>query len=68
MSDQDGQSKSPIEDSVRALFRQGGYAEAVPVIKTHIAGQPEDIGAYEQRRKRLNGVLKFVLMFFIRIK
>lgn len=47
MSDQDGQSKSTIEESVRLLFRQGGYAEAVPVIRTHIAGEPSDIGAYE---------------------
>ena len=44
---QDETPKSAIEDSVRLIFRRGGYAEAVAVIKEHIAGHAEDIAAYE---------------------
>ena len=47
MQPQDEQPKSAIEDSVRTLFRQGGYAAAVPVIKEHLAATPDDIPAYE---------------------
>lgn len=47
MQPQDEQPKSAIEDSVRVLFRQGGYAQAVPVIKEHLATAPDDIPAYE---------------------
>jgi hypothetical protein len=47
MEPQAEQPKSPIEDSVRLLFRQGGYAAAVPVIKEHLSATPDDIPAYE---------------------
>lgn len=39
--------KSPIEDEVRALFRQGKYGEAVPFIQSHLASHADDVPAYE---------------------
>ena len=39
--------KSPIDEEVRLLFRQGQYAEAVPVVQEHLAGHGEDVPAYE---------------------
>ena len=44
---QDEQPKSPLEENVRLLFRQGGYAQAVPVIREHLDAVPDDIPAYE---------------------
>lgn len=38
---------SEIEDTVRGLFRQGRYGDAVPVIKEHLASVPDDVAAYE---------------------
>jgi cAMP-dependent protein kinase regulator len=39
--------KSELEERVRALFRQGGYADAVPVIKEHLAAHRDDAPSYE---------------------
>jgi hypothetical protein len=41
------QPKSQIEDQIRGMFRQGGYAEAVDVIKVHLSGYSDDVPAYE---------------------
>ena len=50
MSSDDPQSeamKSRIEDQVRAMFRQGKYAEAVPYIQEHLEKAEDDVPAYE---------------------
>lgn len=39
--------KSEIDEQVRLSFRQGQYAEAVPVIQEHLAANPADTPAYE---------------------
>jgi hypothetical protein len=39
--------KSLVEDQVRAMFRLGKYAEAVPFLHEHLAAHPEDVPAYE---------------------
>ena len=39
--------KSEIEERVRLMFRQGGYAQAVPFVKDHLTLHPEDVPAYE---------------------
>ena len=39
--------KSPIEENVRMMFRQGGYAPAAELLKGHIAQNSTDIPAYE---------------------
>ena len=39
--------KSPIDEEVRLLFRQGQYAEAVPVIQEHLTGHSDDVPAYD---------------------
>jgi hypothetical protein len=39
--------KSPIEESVRMMFRQGGYAAAADLLKGHIAQNAADVPAYE---------------------
>jgi hypothetical protein len=39
--------KSPIDDQVRLLFRQGKYADSVPVIQEHLRDMPADTPALE---------------------
>ncbi len=39
--------KSPIEEHVRLLFRQGGYAAAAEFVKEHLANHADDVPAYE---------------------
>lgn len=39
--------KSPVEEQVRMMFRQGGYAPAADFLKSHIAQDSGDIPAYE---------------------
>ena len=47
MSDTPEELKSAIDEQVRLMFRQGQYAEAVPVIQEHLAGHADDVPAYE---------------------
>ena len=39
--------KSPIEENVRMMFRQGGYAPAADLLKSHLAHNTGDVPAYE---------------------
>lgn len=39
--------KSPVEENVRLMFRQGGYAPAADFLKAHLAQAPADVPAYE---------------------
>lgn len=48
MSDRKAEElKSEIDERVRLMFRQGQYAEAVPVIQEHLTGRSDDVPAYE---------------------
>lgn len=39
--------KSPIEEQVRRMFRQGGYATAAELLKAHLAEHQDDVPSYE---------------------
>ena len=46
-SEEGQELESAIEEEVRAMFRQGQYAEAVPVIQDHLAANGDDVAAYD---------------------
>jgi hypothetical protein len=39
--------KSPVEENVRLMFRQGGYSDAAEFLKAHLAENVSDVPAYE---------------------
>lgn len=41
------EQKSLIDDQVRAMFRQGNYSAAVPVISAHLEGHADDTPSWE---------------------
>lgn len=48
MADDPSQEQgSAVEEPVRQLFRQGRFADAVPVIQEHLEAEPTDAYAYE---------------------